>query len=548
MVKFIGQDGFYPKWAQGVGRWVHQRVLVITGGIPPIAPLEASKWLVWVPPKSSFLGLRKVSPQVEASHASTELNQIPFRCTKCGWTGMGSKLECYGDPSSWILDCPECFVPVEPDLRSLSTEVIIRQWERLGRPVLENPGAAPEILSIRPISDLRSWIDSFEPMPNELAYIGQQLWPTFADFVRDAQDLESYHHENEETFRQEVNGIIYFGSEGNKLYALDALTGKIQWSYETGGEIHSTPTVASGMVYFGSWDGKLYALDALTGELKWNYETGDCINSSPAMANGIVYFGSWDNKLYALDASTGKLKWLYKTGGRILCSPTVADATVYFGSEDGNWYAINAKDGSVRWSFKRQMARVDDEEFGYVCPGVVNGSVLFVSSDEKLHALETETGKPKWTYYDPKRYEEDSLGGVEHVAIGEFGIIFCSGIYIGVLALDGKTGEVIWNYDEPEFAMLNISGPMAVANGMVYVGGDEVFLALEAQTGRVLWRYDNKAFCLSSCASVVHRVVCFVAENQLFALDSLTGHYRWSCETEHEISTSPAIVLSPKAT
>lgn len=549
MVKFISEEGFYPQWAQGEGRWVQQRVLVRTltspfALLPP--PLEVSKSLVWVPPKGRLLGLRKISSQAEAHRASAELNQIPFRCPGCGWKGIGSKLVCIGDkPAHWVLECPECFTPVEADLRGLDAEVIIEQWHRLGRPVLENPGAAPDIVSIKPINDLRDWIESFEPMANELAYVGQQLWPNFTSFIMEARQLESYHRRNEETFRELVNGAIYFGSADKRLYALDALTGKLKWSYKTKDYIYSSPAVANGIVYFGSWDKKLHALDGVTGKSKWSYETGDCINSSPVVANVMVYFGSWDKKFYALNALTGELKWVYETGGRILCSPALNTTTVYFGSEDGNWYALDANYGKVKWSFKRELANADDAEFGYCCPGVANDIVYFLSSDEKLYALDAETGKLLWIYYEQKTYEEDSLGGLSHNTIGESGIIYCSGASIEVCALDGKTGEFVWTYENPELLRPSLGGLMAVANGLVYAGGSDAVVALEAETGRVVWRHDNEDISFACGAlSVVGRIVCCVAENHIFALDALTGDYKWSYNTSQEITTSPAIVLS----
>ena len=41
-----------------------------------------------------------------------------------------------------------------------------------------------------------------------------------------------------------------------------------------GSEDNSSPTVSGGVVYVGSGDGRLYALDASTGDLIWSYETG----------------------------------------------------------------------------------------------------------------------------------------------------------------------------------------------------------------------------------------------------------------------------------
>jgi outer membrane protein assembly factor BamB len=60
--------------------------------------------------------------------------------------------------------------------------------------------------------------------------------------------------------------------------------------------------VAGGTVYVGSQDGQVYALDATTGSLRWSYPTGGPVYSGPAVAGGTVYVGSDDHKVYALSA------------------------------------------------------------------------------------------------------------------------------------------------------------------------------------------------------------------------------------------------------
>jgi glucose dehydrogenase len=47
---------------------------------------------------------------------------------------------------------------------------------------------------------------------------------------------------------------VYFGSSDNKLYALNAITGKLKWSYKTDGVIHTSPVLYNGKLYIGSWD------------------------------------------------------------------------------------------------------------------------------------------------------------------------------------------------------------------------------------------------------------------------------------------------------
>ena len=74
----------------------------------------------------------------------------------------------------------------------------------------------------------------------------------------------------------------------------------LQWSYLTGGAVFSSsPAVANGVVYVGSADHNVYALNASTGALLWSYATGSYVDGSSIVANGVVYFGSADGKVYA---------------------------------------------------------------------------------------------------------------------------------------------------------------------------------------------------------------------------------------------------------
>jgi outer membrane protein assembly factor BamB len=97
-----------------------------------------------------------------------------------------------------------------------------------------------------------------------------------------------------------VGGVVYFGSDDHKLYALDAATGQPKWVFEAGGQIESSPAVANGVVYFGCHDHKFYALDAATGQKLWedNASATPMFLSSPIVADGMLYFGSSDNTLH----------------------------------------------------------------------------------------------------------------------------------------------------------------------------------------------------------------------------------------------------------
>ncbi|MHC4170679.1 MAG: outer membrane protein assembly factor BamB family protein, partial [Planctomycetota bacterium] len=72
-----------------------------------------------------------------------------------------------------------------------------------------------------------------------------------------------------------VGGTVYFGSSAdNKVYALDAATGRQRWSFFTGGPIRLAPTVSGNRVFVGSDDGFVYCLNASDGELVWKVRGG----------------------------------------------------------------------------------------------------------------------------------------------------------------------------------------------------------------------------------------------------------------------------------
>jgi len=220
-----------------------------------------------------------------------------------------------------------------------------------------------------------------------------------------------------------ANGLVYVASVDGNIYAVDSATGAQRWVFATRGErrftapgIHgaiprtermpdpfdvflSSPTVANGTVYIGSGDQHVYALDAATGTLKWSFATGDVVHAAPALANNTVYIGSWDRNLYAIDAATGKKKWRYTTGNDttiynqigLASSPAVVSGMVFVGGRDGKFHAVSAETGKLVWTH--------DNRGGWTIasPAVRDGVVYFPTSDgTRFKALDAKTGAVKF--------------------------------------------------------------------------------------------------------------------------------------------------------
>ncbi len=69
-----------------------------------------------------------------------------------------------------------------------------------------------------------------------------------------------------------ADGKLFVASiDTHTVYALDESSGKILWSYTTGGRVDSPPTIYQGRVLFGSADGWVYCLAASDGALVWRF-------------------------------------------------------------------------------------------------------------------------------------------------------------------------------------------------------------------------------------------------------------------------------------
>ncbi len=211
----------------------------------------------------------------------------------------------------------------------------------------------------------------------------------------------------------------YIACEDGRLYALDAATGTLMWSYDVNSPLSASAAEArDGTVYVGSEGGKLYAIDK-NGQLLWTHTTDGPIHSTPAVTpNGRIYVSSVDGLVYAL-ARDGSDLWRFETngfaalGGSVFVSPQEGpDGSVYIaGLYDPNLYALNGDDGSVEWVCNFEHTIQIPDEWGeepqevnvagwpFASPvvafdGTVYQGLLF---DSEIYAIEPTAGGISWS-------------------------------------------------------------------------------------------------------------------------------------------------------
>lgn len=208
-----------------------------------------------------------------------------------------------------------------------------------------------------------------------------------------------------------VGGRVYAGSDGGWVYALDAKSGCVHWSFQARGGVRTAISVgaigkgrsARQAVYFGDILANVYAVDASTGELLWTHKADTHafarITGAPTLHEGRLYVPmssleeaagghpsyaccTFRGSVTAFDGATGKQLW---KGYTIPVEPKPTRKT----SAGTQLYGPS---GAAVWS-----APTIDRRRGvlYVATGDAYSEPAEGSSDA-IVAFDLKTGKRRW--------------------------------------------------------------------------------------------------------------------------------------------------------
>jgi len=135
--------------------------------------------------------------------------------------------------------------------------------------------------------------------------------------------------------------VLFVSLHSTALEALDAHTGQVYWTYETGEKIQAPPLVVGRRVLIASRM-TLWVLDATSGRGIWKFHRGENgwpTTGSPAVAGNVIYVGlGTGTQLWALDLSDGHILWSFDTGDRITSGALVKADTIYVATWRGKHF------------------------------------------------------------------------------------------------------------------------------------------------------------------------------------------------------------------
>ncbi|MBI5359759.1 MAG: PQQ-binding-like beta-propeller repeat protein [Planctomycetes bacterium] len=180
-------------------------------------------------------------------------------------------------------------------------------------------------------------------------------------------------------------GIVYFTSDCNKPFALNAMTGEeISLSAELSGEYL---IIADDNMYFFHYryDRYIQAIDENTFAEKWRYYMNSSLTSFEAVSWGKAFFSD-GGSFYAIDAETGNQIWEVKMKSGEVTGTAVGENAVYCGNSNGTVYAFDIYTGREKWK---------SEVKGYArfCrPVFYEGYVYYATNMGILYAIDAQTG------------------------------------------------------------------------------------------------------------------------------------------------------------
>jgi outer membrane protein assembly factor BamB len=250
------------------------------------------------------------------------------------------------------------------------------------------------------------------------------------------------------------NGKVFVANP-DQVLAIDAGTGRTMWSAPVT-SVDGVPTAVNGTIYLVNDDnnGTLYALSEATGKvLWWSGQYYQDLRSAPSYYRGRVYLGSGEGQVQAYDAATGDLAWesdydTYGGAGTVVVS---LHRSVAYGYDWWQWQQQpTGGDVEPPAAWQSSTGSLLTKMPYFFGPGAYAGDHGYFaapnspSGSDTIWSRRLSSGQTQWSFTVPRPANSDTMFTDTSEPVTAGGYVYFTDYAGDVFALDGSTGNVVW--------------------------------------------------------------------------------------------------------
>ena len=251
--------------------------------------------------------------------------------------------------------------------------------------------------------------------------------------------------------------------------------------------IKLVPALDGMQLFIADRKGRVVALDAETGKQNWSVKTEVAVSAGPGVGEGLVLVGTSDAEVLALSAIDGAELWKADVSSEVLSVPQIDLDKVIVQTADGNVAALDAEDGHQVWIHDRSIPVLTLR--GTSTPAVQHGLVVVGYANGKLAALSAEQGFDVWetSITIPKGSSEiDRMVDIDGDPIIVGGAVYVTTYQGRVAVVDIQDGNPGWTRD------MSSNVGLGVDFSQVYVTDDQSHVwGLSRSTGASEWKQEE---------------------------------------------------------
>lgn len=298
----------------------------------------------------------------------------------------------------------------------------------------------------------------------------------------------------------------------------------------------------------------------------WDIELGEGY-AGAAIDKGRVYVLDYDQEnsgdvIRCLSLEDGKEIWRFfykvkikRNHGMSRTVPIVVDDCVITFGPKCHVVCLDAITGELRW--KRDLVQEDGAEtpawYAGQCP-LVDGEKLILGvggTDALVMALDYRTGDILWKTPNPKGWKMTHSSLMPMDLQGDRSYVYCaSGGVVGVSATDGK---LLWEYKDWRINIANVPTPLIIDKERIFLCGGynsgAMMLAVKYKEGKYtpepLFKLDTKIFGSDQQTPILYKghIYGVRPDQQLVCLD-LDGNIKWTSSSSNKFGLGAYTIIN----